>query len=45
VSAEWFAPEERVLATTIASLANFLGIGTGYILPLAGLELALLVEA
>jgi cyanate permease len=45
VSAEWFAPEERVLATTIASLANFLGIGMGYMLPLAGLQTALIVEA
>lgn len=33
VSQNWFAPRQRALATTIASLGNPMGIGLGFVLP------------
>lgn len=33
LAAKWFSPKEQLLATTIGSLSNFIGIGAGFIIP------------
>mmetsp|Transcript_19997 Transcript_19997/g.20055 ORF Transcript_19997/g.20055 Transcript_19997/m.20055 type:complete len:294 (+) Transcript_19997:337-1218(+) len=33
LAAKWFPPKEQLLATTIGSLSNFVGIGCGFVIP------------
>lgn len=47
VAEVWFPPSEIVLSTTFSSLANFMGVGIGLVLPpyLNNVQLTLVVEA
>ena len=47
VAEVWFPPSEMVLSTTFTSLANFMGVGIGLVMPpyVGNVEITLMVEA
>jgi len=47
LAAKWFPPKEQLLATTIGSLSNFIGIGMGFVVPpyVNNIPLLMFIEA